>query len=82
MRSTRRQSALQLGGRRFLIRMIFSELEEMLDAVAFARISRSTIVNISRVHKIKTLWHGDFHVVLKDQTVLRMSRRYRRRLIS
>jgi two-component system, LytTR family, response regulator len=72
---------VHVGGRTFLIRMIFSELEEKLDAVAFARISRSIIVNVSRVQKIKTLWHGDFQVVLKDETVLRMSRRYRRRLI-
>jgi two-component system, LytTR family, response regulator len=71
---------LHVQKRRFLVRMILSELEERL-AGSFARISRSTIVNISRVQRVRTLWHGDYQVVLADGTALRMSRRYRKRLI-
>jgi two-component system, LytTR family, response regulator len=72
---------LHAGGRTFLLRMIFSDLEEKLDPASFARISRSAIVNISRIQRIKSLWHGDFQAVLKDGSVLRMSRRYRKRLL-
>jgi two-component system LytT family response regulator len=73
---------LHVGKRTHLVRMILTELEERLDPVAFARISRSTIININRIQRLKSLWHGDFHVLLNDGTSLRMSRRYRKRLLS
>jgi two-component system LytT family response regulator len=72
---------LHVGERSFLIRKMLSDLEEELDPLSFARISRSTIVNIGRVQRLRTLWHGDFAVHLKDGKVLRMSRRYRKRLL-
>ena len=70
------------GSRSYLLRMPISDLEERLDPWRFARISRSTIVSIDQVEEIKALWHGDFEVLLKDGNVLRMSRRYRDRLLS
>jgi two-component system LytT family response regulator len=73
---------LHVGQRSFLIRVMMSALEAKLDPASFARISRSTIINIARVERLKALWHGDFQVLLRDGTTLRMSRRYRTRLIS
>src|SRR5216684_4153208 len=70
------------GTRTYLLRMPISDLEARLDPWRFARISRSTIVSIEQVEEIKPLWHGDFEVILKDGTSLRMSRRYRDRLLS
>jgi two-component system, LytTR family, response regulator len=70
------------GTRTYLLRMTISDLEARLDPGRFARISRSTIVGIGQVEEIKPLWHGDFEVFLKDGTALRMSRRYRDRLLS
>jgi two-component system, LytTR family, response regulator len=70
------------GTRTYLLRMPISDLETRLDPRRFARISRSTIVSINQVENIKPLWHGDFEVFLKDGTALRMSRRYRDRLLS
>ncbi len=70
------------GTRPYLLRMPISDLETRLDPRRFARISRSTIVSINQVEEIKPLWHGDFEVFLKDGTALRMSRRYRDRLLS
>jgi len=70
------------GTRTYLLRMPISDLEGKLDPRRFARISRSTIVGIEQVEEIKPLWHGDFEVFLKDGTALRMSRRYRDRLLS
>jgi two-component system, LytTR family, response regulator len=70
------------GTNSYFLRMPISNLESRLDPSCFARISRSAIVNIEQVEEIRTLWHGDFEVILKDATVLRMSRRYRDRLLS
>jgi len=75
-------SEVHAGTTSYLLRMPISDLESRLDPSCFARISRSAIVNIEQVEEIKTLWHGDFEVILKDATVLRMSRRYRDRLLS
>lgn len=75
-------SEVHAGNRSYLLRIPISDLETKLDPLRFARISRSAIVRVEQVQEIKTLWHGDFEVVLKDGTVLRMSRRYRDRLLS
>jgi two-component system LytT family response regulator len=73
---------IHVGERSHLLRMPISDLELRLDPSRLARISRSTIVHVDQIRDIKTLWHGDFEVVLKDGTALRMSRRYRNRLLS
>jgi two-component system LytT family response regulator len=72
---------LHARGRTFLVRMTMAELEEKLDPAHFARIHRSTIVNIDRIREIRTEWHGDFDVVIEDGTALRLSRGYRDRLL-
>lgn len=64
-----------------LIRMTMAELEDRLDPVQFARIHRSTIVNIDHVKEIIAEWHGDFTVVMLDGTSLRMGRAFRNRLL-
>jgi two-component system LytT family response regulator len=56
-------------------------LEATLDPRQFARIHRSTIVNLDRVREVRPEWHGDFDVVLLGGQVLRMSRRYREALL-
>jgi two-component system LytT family response regulator len=63
-----------------LLRMTMNELEAQLDPGCFARIHRSTIVQIDRVKEIAPTWH-DFKVTLRDGTVRNMSRHYRHRLI-
>ena len=72
---------LHSAGRAFLVRSTMSELEETLDPETFARIHRTSIVNLDRVKEIKPLPQGDFVVRLHDGTVLRMSRSYRGRLL-
>jgi len=57
----------------------------MLDPARFARIHRSTIVNLDRVKELQHILHGDYAVLLRDGTRLVMSRSYREhfeRLIS
>jgi two-component system LytT family response regulator len=72
---------LHARGRSFLQRTTMSELEVQLDPSRFARIHRSTIVNVDRVQEIKPSWHGDFNVIISTGVTLRMSRGYRNRLL-
>jgi two-component system, LytTR family, response regulator len=72
---------LHTRGRTFLVRTTISELEDSLDPNGFARIHRSAIVNLDRIHEIRTLPQGDYTVQLHDGTSLRMSRGYRGRLL-
>jgi two-component system, LytTR family, response regulator len=72
---------LHARGRTFLVRMTMGELEERLDPGRFVRIHRSTIVNLDRVAQIHALDHGEFQVLIDDGTRLRLSRRYRDRLL-
>ena len=72
---------LHVGNNAYLIRMTMNELEQKLDPDRFARIHRSTIVNISRVKEVTPDWHGEFDVKLVDGTNLRLTRTYRQRLL-
>ena len=72
---------LHARSRAFMLRMTMGELEEKLDAQQFARIHRSTIVNVDKMVEVKPSLHGDFDVVLQDGTTLRMSRGYRDRVL-
>jgi two-component system LytT family response regulator len=72
---------LHARSRTFLVRMTMGELEERLDPGRFVRIHRSTIVNLDRVVQIHALDHGEFQVLIEDGTRLRLSRRYRDRLL-
>jgi two-component system LytT family response regulator len=71
---------IHVAGRGHLFRHTMAAMEERLDKASFARIHRSTIVNVAAVREV--LRHGDRHwvVVLRDRTRLRMSRLYRDRL--
>lgn len=72
---------LHVGGRSHLVRVTLAELERRLDPLNFARIHRSTIVNLARVVNIYPTSHGDFSVLLSNASVLRLSRAYRDRVI-
>ena len=65
----------------YMVRMTMAELEKKLDPSRFARIHRSTVVNIDRIKEITPAWHGDFDVHLADGARLRLSRNFRERLL-
>jgi len=71
---------LHSGKQSYLLRDTLDALNERLDPQRFVRVHRSTIVNLDRVQELQPWSHGDFIVVLKDGTKLRMSRRYRQNL--
>ena len=68
-------------GRVFVLRGTMNALERRLDPRQFARIHRSTIVNVDRVREIRPEWHGDYDVVLADGRTLRLGRSYRGALL-
>ncbi len=71
---------VHVGAQAYLHRMSLTELETRLAHARFVRIHRSALVNLSRVRELAPHPHGEFTVVLKDNTSLRLSRRYRAQL--
>lgn len=71
---------LHVGARTYEVRATMQDFERKLHPQQFARIHRSTIVNLDRVATINPDWHGDFEVVLNSGAALRLSRRYRDRV--
>ena len=55
-------------------------LDAALDQRRFVRVHRSAIVNIEVIDELQQDAHGDYTVVLKDRTEVRLGRRYRERL--
>jgi two-component system LytT family response regulator len=72
---------LHAGRQAFIIRETIATLEARLDPKRFARIHRSTIVNVDRIKELQPWSHNDYRVILKDGSELRMSRRYRSALL-
>jgi two-component system LytT family response regulator len=63
-----------------LHRGLLGSMDESLDERRFVRIHRSSIVNIDLVDELRQDAHGDYVVVLKDRTEIRVGRRFRERL--
>lgn len=71
---------LHAGGKSHLLRETMRNLERQLDPRRFVRIHRSAIVNIERVQELQPFFHGEYTVLLRDGTRLRLSRNYRNQL--
>lgn len=69
---------LHVGGRTHVLRATLTELEDRLRPQGFARIHRSTLVNLGRIREIRNRSYGDRTVVLEGDTELKMTRTYRR----
>jgi two-component system LytT family response regulator len=63
-----------------LHRGLLGHLDATLDQRRFVRVHRSAIVNIDLVDELQQDAHGDYTVVLRDRTEVRLGRRYRERL--
>ncbi|MBV8859553.1 MAG: response regulator transcription factor [Acidobacteria bacterium] len=68
---------LHVGAKKYLHRASLGELEARLDPERFTRIHRSTIVNVLNVKELHPHSHGDYLMILKDGTRLKLSRSYR-----
>lgn len=71
---------LHVAAKVWLMREPLSALELKLGPLGFARIHRSTIVNTERVVELKALDDGEYTVVLRDRTALKLSRHFRQAL--
>lgn len=68
---------IHTGARKHLLRETMASLAGRLDPQQFARVSRSSIVNLGRVRELRPLASGDFQIVLRDGAEVAGSRRYR-----
>ena len=71
---------LHVGEKTHLLRETMGAIEAQLDPQHFARIHRSTIVNVERIRELQPYFNREYIVVLKDGTKLKLSRSYRERL--
>ncbi len=71
---------LHVGGASHLLRETMSNLERQLDPQQFQRIHRSTIVQLDCIAALEPAYHGDYIVLLRDGTQLKMSRRHRQKV--
>ncbi len=65
-----------------LVRETLKVMEERLANAGFQRIHRSSLVNLEAIRELIASDSGDYQVVLKDDTVLKLSRNYRDQLYS
>lgn len=65
--------------RKYLIRQTLNAVEAELDPHVFARIHRSSIVNLTRILELHPLFNGEYVLILADGTKLTLSRNYRDR---
>jgi two-component system LytT family response regulator len=70
---------LHVSDKSHLLRISMNELEEKLDPRRFLRIHRSTIINFDRVKELHQNPNGEYVVVLKNGTELKLSRSRRER---
>jgi two-component system LytT family response regulator len=71
---------LHVGKKSLLLRETITEMEKKLAPDGFARIHRSTIVNLERIAEMRALDNGEYRVLLRDATELKLSRNYRHAL--
>jgi two-component system LytT family response regulator len=71
---------LHVGRQAYLVRATLATIEERLDPATFARIHRSTIVNLDRIREMQPWFSGDSVLILHDGAKLRVTRTYREAL--
>ncbi len=71
---------LHAGKDSHLLRGTMSGIEARLDSKKFIRIHRSAIVNIASIKELRPSCHGEHTLVLKDGTLLTLSRGYHDKL--
>ena len=68
--------SVHAGGRAQLMRETIGALEARLQPHGFVRIHRSTLVNRERIAELRYLDNGDYRVLLRGGSELRLSRTY------
>ncbi len=71
---------LHAKGKTHLLRETMDGIERKLNPQKFLRLRRSTIVRIEQIKELHPLFNGEFEIILKNETKLSSSRRYRQNL--
>ncbi|MBZ5722060.1 MAG: LytTR family transcriptional regulator DNA-binding domain-containing protein [Acidobacteriia bacterium] len=71
---------LHTGKKTWLQRETISEMERKLEPSGFVRIHRSSLVNLDRIGEMRALDNGEYRILLRDGTELKLSRNYRQAL--
>jgi two-component system LytT family response regulator len=75
-------ASLHVEKKTWLVRETIATIAQRYSAHGIVRIHRSTLVNLDRVTELRPMSNGEFIVVLRDGTELKMSRNYRSALDS
>ncbi len=67
---------LHCGKKTHTLRSTLDALQDALDPKLFVRINRGTLVRLDAIRELLPWFHGEYKVVLHDNTELRWSRRY------
>jgi len=67
---------LHCGKKTYTLRSTLDALQETLDPRTFVRVNRGTLVRLDAIRELLPWFHGEYKVVLHDNTELRWSRRY------
>lgn len=71
---------LHLGDKQQIIRKTMKQLEAELDHQHFPRVSRSAIVNVTKIHKLTPNSNGEYHAHLTCGKVVKVTRKYKYKL--
>jgi len=75
-------ASLHVERKTWLVRETITTIAQRYSAHGIVRIHRSTLVNLDRITELRPMSNGEFVVVLRDGTELKMSRNYRSALDS
>jgi two-component system, LytTR family, response regulator len=67
---------LHCGKKTHTLRSTLDALQNLLDPKVFVRINRGTLVRLDAIRELLPWFHGEYKVMLHDNTELRWSRRY------
>jgi two-component system LytT family response regulator len=71
---------LHVGSQEHIVRESITRLEAMLRPHRFARVHRSSIVNLNRVRELRPWFSGEMIIVMEGGTEVKLSRTYRKEL--
>jgi two-component system, LytTR family, response regulator len=71
---------LHVGSQEYIVRESITRLEATLRPHRFARVHRSSIVNLNRVRELRPWFSGEMIIVMQNGTEVKLSRTYRKEL--
>ncbi len=72
----RNYALLHCGKKTHTLRSTLDSLQSALDPKLFVRVNRGTLVQLDAIRELLPWFHGEYKVILQDNTELRWSRRY------